>query len=509
MPRPHHPAPVHDAPAGPDQSTAIPAPTSPPAIRAHPKHVDLIRAGLIAAGLIAAGLIRAHALRAHAIRACLIRAHAIITGLIRARPAVSARPIVRARRRHRLASTPTAAASTVILFMTAAPLLCPSPASAEPESWRWPLDGRPRILHRYAPPPERWLAGHRGVDLAAPPGTPVLAAGPGVVRHAGPLAGRGVVSIEHLGGLRTTYLPVTTSVQPGQHVSQGDHLGVVAASPSHCTESCLHWGLVREPFYLDPLLLLGRSRVRLLPFWPEEQTSRTATPTMEPGPAPPLPTLAIPPHLPALTSSSAPSALPPSMRPALIAASPFAPGRTPPPDPTPTGHGPHDWMTSHGPSPFAPRLTPQPAMPPAPDGFRTARAAPTMARPAPTTPSKQRPAQSTHPSPHPSTHSPPSPDVGSTFEVSSFADGRARGWSTPASERTALRSQGSDRSPPNLTPRSIVVSAVTGVGTTAIFGVLLLMALRNRRTGPRRVDTPRGRRRRGRHRRPASRHRVA
>lgn len=266
--------------------------------------------------------------------------------------ATRARRSTRAHRRaRRIPVTAAAATSTAVLFMTAASFTCAGPAAADPAPWRWPLEGRPRVLHRFAPPPERWLAGHRGVDLSAPPGTPVLAAGSGVVRYAGPLAGRGVVSVEHLGGLRTTYLPVTASVRRGQRVTRGDRLGVVAASPSHCPESCLHWGLVRAPVYLDPLLLLGRSRVRLLPFWPAKRAVHAAAPVTTPGRGlrVPLtdswrttpgrarsvsPALPSPPQFPAVvpTDASHP-ALTSSMRAAWVAASPFAPGRIPPPPP--------------------------------------------------------------------------------------------------------------------------------------------------------------------------------
>ena len=132
--------------------------------------------------------------------------------------------------------------------------------------FRWPLDGSPAVVRRFEPPPEPWLPGHRGVDLAAPPGVPVRAAGAGVVHFAGPVAGRGVVSVDHPGGLRTTYEPVVPSVHSGQSVRAGDVLGVLAAGHAGCpAAACLHWGLRRGDTYLDPLSLLGLARVRLLP----------------------------------------------------------------------------------------------------------------------------------------------------------------------------------------------------------------------------------------------------
>jgi murein DD-endopeptidase MepM/ murein hydrolase activator NlpD len=130
----------------------------------------------------------------------------------------------------------------------------------------WPLDGVPTVVRRFDPPPEPWLAGHRGVDLAAAPGAAVRSAGPGTVVFAGMVAGRGVVSVEHPDGLRTTYEPVVATVVTGAAVDRGTHLGVLAPGHAGCAAAaCLHWGLRRGDTYLDPLLLLGFARVRLLP----------------------------------------------------------------------------------------------------------------------------------------------------------------------------------------------------------------------------------------------------
>lgn len=139
-------------------------------------------------------------------------------------------------------------------------------SSAPRPGYGWPLPGTPRVTRRFDPPPRRWLSGHRGVDLAGRPGEPVLAAGPGRVVFAGPVAGTGVVSIAHRGGLRTTYQPVKASVHAGQRVEEGDTIGVLQGGHSGCPKAaCLHWGLRRDRQYLDPLTLLGLGRVRLLP----------------------------------------------------------------------------------------------------------------------------------------------------------------------------------------------------------------------------------------------------
>ena len=163
------------------------------------------------------------------------------------------------------------------------PMALASPAAAANRpTWRWPLDGHPRVLRHFAPPPEPWLSGHRGIDLAAAPSTPVVAAGPGIVRFAGPLAGRGVVTIEHTDGLRTTYLPVNASVHRYQRVTPGTRLGVIERPTGHCREACLHWGLLRGSHYLDPLLLLGRAHIRLLPYWNLEAPDTAALWTQPP-----------------------------------------------------------------------------------------------------------------------------------------------------------------------------------------------------------------------------------
>jgi murein DD-endopeptidase MepM/ murein hydrolase activator NlpD len=149
----------------------------------------------------------------------------------------------------------------------APPLRVPpvSPA-AGPVRYRWPLDGQPVVVRPFDPPPQPWLPGHRGVDLAAAPGSVVRAAGAGVVVFAGQVVGRGVVSVEHPGGLRTTYEPVSPLVRAGQEVRAGDPIGVLVAGHVGCpTPACLHWGLRRGEAYLDPLSLLGAGRVRLLP----------------------------------------------------------------------------------------------------------------------------------------------------------------------------------------------------------------------------------------------------
>jgi murein DD-endopeptidase MepM/ murein hydrolase activator NlpD len=155
------------------------------------------------------------------------------------------------------------------VLLACALTLAPAPAAASVRDagWTWPLgEGAPVAVARsFDPPTTRYGTGHRGVDLAGAPGSTVRAAGAGRVSYAGLLAGRGVVVVVH-GELRTTYEPVRAEVAVGQEVSVGEPLGRLDAGHAGCSvAACLHWGLRRGEQYLDPLRLVGRGPVRLLP----------------------------------------------------------------------------------------------------------------------------------------------------------------------------------------------------------------------------------------------------
>ncbi|MCE1178795.1 MAG: M23 family metallopeptidase [Micrococcales bacterium] len=132
--------------------------------------------------------------------------------------------------------------------------------------WLWPLEPRPPVVHRFAPPSHRYGAGHRGADLGSRAGAPVLAVAAGRVTHVGVIAGRGTVSVLHADGIRSTYEPLTPSVAVGAAVTQGSQIGTLAPTPGHCAPAtCLHLGAIRGESYLDPLALLGAAPAILLP----------------------------------------------------------------------------------------------------------------------------------------------------------------------------------------------------------------------------------------------------
>jgi len=163
---------------------------------------------------------------------------------------------------------------TAVLAGPPAARPAPAPAAAAARvpaaAWTAPVDGALDVTRPFNAPAERWGPGHRGVDLAAPPGMPVRSAGEGVVLFAGLVAGRPVVSVAHAGGVRTTYEPVSPAVRAGQRVTVGSVLGTLLPGHAGCPAgACLHWGLLRGQTYLDPLLLLRPLRLRLLPPGPD------------------------------------------------------------------------------------------------------------------------------------------------------------------------------------------------------------------------------------------------
>jgi murein DD-endopeptidase MepM/ murein hydrolase activator NlpD len=124
--------------------------------------------------------------------------------------------------------------------------LAPGPASAGPGSLDvdpvgvWPLRPTPEVVHDFDPPDDPWGSGHRGVDLAGRVGQPVHNALPGTVAFVGHIAGKPVVTISH-GETRTTYEPVSSTIEVGARVAAGARIGSLELPFSHCFPSaCLH-----------------------------------------------------------------------------------------------------------------------------------------------------------------------------------------------------------------------------------------------------------------------------
>ena len=95
---------------------------------------------------------------------------------------------------------------------------------------------------------------HYGVDLAAPPGTPIYATRSGTVDTASYQAGGAgnYVQINHGDGYRSIYMHMTHYiVYPGQYVSQGQVIGY-CGSTGGSTGPHLHFGISYNGSYVNP-----------------------------------------------------------------------------------------------------------------------------------------------------------------------------------------------------------------------------------------------------------------
>jgi murein DD-endopeptidase MepM/ murein hydrolase activator NlpD len=150
----------------------------------------------------------------------------------------------------------------------------------------WPLAPEPEVVNDFDPPDDPWGSGHRGVDLAGAVGQSVLSAMAGTVAFVGKIAGKPVVTISH-GETRTTYEPVSSTLEVGVAVASGERIGSLELPFSHCFPgACLHWGWLRGETYLDPLSLVSDGRVRLLPLWRDQPVDHGAPASWRPLPLP-------------------------------------------------------------------------------------------------------------------------------------------------------------------------------------------------------------------------------
>ena len=106
------------------------------------------------------------------------------------------------------------------------------------------------------------IRAHKGVDYAAPTGTPVRAAGAGRVRYRGVKGGYGnVVEIEHRGRVITRYGHLSRfarNMGVGRQVEQGDVIAYVG-STGLATGPHLHFEYVANGVNLDPQVALRKA----------------------------------------------------------------------------------------------------------------------------------------------------------------------------------------------------------------------------------------------------------
>ena len=105
-------------------------------------------------------------------------------------------------------------------------------------------------------------AGHSGMDIAVPTGTPVKAPAAGVVTFASPdlyLTG-GTLLLDHGFGVSSNFLHLSRiDVKVGDRVTQGQVIAAVGAT-GRATGPHLHWGMNWFDTRIDPLLVLERGK---------------------------------------------------------------------------------------------------------------------------------------------------------------------------------------------------------------------------------------------------------
>ena len=142
---------------------------------------------------------------------------------------------------------------------------------------------RPRVIHPFEKPAQRWSAGHRGVDLAVPEhDRRVYAPAPGKVVFSGTVVNRKVLVIAHPDGRRSTFEPMDEALPVGTTVTAGDVIGTVAGTANgnserpyrRCSTPCLYWGVRqggargdgsgKTAEYINPMSLLGSKEPSIL-----------------------------------------------------------------------------------------------------------------------------------------------------------------------------------------------------------------------------------------------------
>jgi murein DD-endopeptidase MepM/ murein hydrolase activator NlpD len=103
-----------------------------------------------------------------------------------------------------------------------------------------------------------WEACHPGIDIGVGTGTPIHAAGSGTVALAGPTGGYGnYTCINHGGGISTCYGHQSQiNVSVGQHVSQGEVIGLVGCT-GLCFGAHLHFEVRINGSVTNPLNYLS------------------------------------------------------------------------------------------------------------------------------------------------------------------------------------------------------------------------------------------------------------
>ncbi|CAN5778738.1 hypothetical protein BH18ACT17_BH18ACT17_06270 [soil metagenome] len=116
----------------------------------------------------------------------------------------------------------------------------------------WPVSGP--VIRPFDPPDSPYGSGHRGIDIAAPAGTLVFPPADGRVSFAGPVGGRLFLTIDHGGGLESTYSWLAAlSVRRNDLVRAGQPVALTGTGHAGDAVPNLHMGAKLDDLYVDPL----------------------------------------------------------------------------------------------------------------------------------------------------------------------------------------------------------------------------------------------------------------
>ena len=131
----------------------------------------------------------------------------------------------------------------------------PEPIDHDVGVLRPPVDAP--VSDPFRAPDNPYGPGNRGIEYATGYGEPVRAAAAGVVVFAGLVAGELYVTVDHGGGLLTSYSYLSRlSVSDADTVSSGDVIGFTG-------ERAFHFSARLHGEYIDPANFIGVRRVRV------------------------------------------------------------------------------------------------------------------------------------------------------------------------------------------------------------------------------------------------------
>jgi murein DD-endopeptidase MepM/ murein hydrolase activator NlpD len=131
-----------------------------------------------------------------------------------------------------------------------------APAAQAAGTWLWPVSGP--VIQGFDPPDSPYGSGHRGIDIAAPVATEILAPESGTVTFAGKVGGQVFLTIAHGGGVASTYSWLSKLlVRKGDLVARGQPVALSGAGHPGDLVPSLHMGVKLGTAYADPLAYLA------------------------------------------------------------------------------------------------------------------------------------------------------------------------------------------------------------------------------------------------------------